>query len=195
MPSHESLVCGTVKLTCAAINNSSVMGCHWWFFGRFDSGVRVLMTVIEIRWKASVLGFFSDPCEDKFHHMSKQLCCVKPEGHKALEPLLQHLLTVVLWWVTGTRVAPECCSFTKGLTQARHTGGASPSPTPGLEPSTVGRVTITDNKAFPLCRGVWFSKLFHGRFLILFSPRPWEGGQTLLLLSSLGIWEDGCPES
>lgn len=58
MPSHESLVCGAVKLTCAAINNSSVMGCHWWLFGRFDSGVRVLMTVIEIRWKASVLGFF-----------------------------------------------------------------------------------------------------------------------------------------
>lgn len=82
MPSHESLVCGSVKLTCTAINNSSVMGCHWWLFGRFDSGVRVLMTVIEIRWKASVLGFFSDPCEDKFRHMSKQLCCVKPEGHK-----------------------------------------------------------------------------------------------------------------
>ena len=34
MPSHESLVCGTVKLTCATINNSSVMGCHWWLFGK-----------------------------------------------------------------------------------------------------------------------------------------------------------------
>lgn len=34
MPSHESPVCGTVKLTCAAINNSSVMGCHWWLFGK-----------------------------------------------------------------------------------------------------------------------------------------------------------------
>lgn len=34
MPSHESLVCGTGKLTCAAINNSSVMGCRWWLFGK-----------------------------------------------------------------------------------------------------------------------------------------------------------------
>lgn len=34
MPSHESLVCGTVELTCAAINNSSVMGCRWWLFGK-----------------------------------------------------------------------------------------------------------------------------------------------------------------
>lgn len=37
------------------------------------------------------MGFFSDPREDKFHHMSKQLYCVKPEGQDVVAPLLQHL--------------------------------------------------------------------------------------------------------
>lgn len=74
--------------------------------------------------KSISIELFPDPCEDKFHHMSKQLCCVKAEGHATpvpspLAPPESRPLEMSPGEWQGTLVAFQCCSFRRGLHRAR----------------------------------------------------------------------------
>lgn len=146
--------------------------------------------------KSISIGLFFWPMWGQIPSYVKTIMLCQTWGTQALVPLLQHLLTAVPWWVTGICMAPECYSFAKGPTWARYAREPAPSsPNSRLELSPAGRVSIMANKAFPLCSRIWLSKLFHGHFLISFSPRSWESGQMLLLLSSLSTCEGGGSES